>query len=264
MSKLYAITNQKGGTGKSTTCICLGAALAQLGKRVLMVDLDPQAGLTTSLGQDPNSFERTIYNALIDDEISVNQIAIETKVKNLLFLPSNLDLAGAEGELIGEIGWDRTLRDTLSPIAQDYDFILIDCPPSLGVLTTNALMAAKRVIVPVQSEYLALRGLGQLSTIISKVRKKGNPDIRIKILRTMHDLRTCHTRDVVQELEKAFGDQIYRTIIKRTIKFADSTLAGEPILTYAKRSEGAEAYRQLAREVLKDDKNAANNKGQRR
>ncbi len=253
MSKLYAITNQKGGVGKSTTCACLGAALTELGNRVLMVDLDPQAGLTTSLGQDPSAFERTIYNALIDNEVPIEEIITETKVPNLFFLPANLDLAGAEGELIGEIGWDRTLGDVLSPILKDYDFIFIDCPPSLGVLTTNALMAAKSVIVPVQSEYLALRGLRQLNTIISKVKKKGNPELKVKILRTMHDLRTTHTREIVEELERAFVDQIYQTVIKRTIKFADSALAGVPILIYAKRSEGAEAYRQLAREVLQDD-----------
>ena len=229
-----------------------------------MVDLDPQAGLTTSLGHDPGAFEKTIYNALIDDEISIEEITTETKVPNLFFLPANLDLAGAEGELIGEIGWDRTLKDVLSPIVKDYDFVFIDCPPSLGVLTTNALMAAKRVSVPVQSEYLALRGLRQLNIIISKVKKKGNPELKIKILRTMHDLRTIHTREVVEELERVYKDQIYQTVIKRTIKFADSALAGEPILTYAKRSEGAEAYRQLAREVLNDDQKKTNNQRQRR
>ena len=253
MSKLYAITNQKGGTGKSTTCVCLGAALAEVGKRVLMLDLDPQAGLTISLGQNPDSFEKTIYDALIDDETSLNKIIGQTKVKNLFLSPANLDLAGAEGELIGEIGWDRTLKDMLLPVLKDYDFILIDCPPSLGVLTTNALMAADRVIVPVQSEYLATRGLIQLNRIISKVKKKGNPNLRIKILRTMHDRRTSHTKEIVAELETAFKDQIYQTVIKRTIKFADSTAAGVPILLYSKRSEGAETYRQLAKEVLKDD-----------
>ena len=253
MKKVAVFANQKGGVGKSTTCACLGAALTELGKKVLMIDLDPQAGLTTSLGRDPDSFEKTIYNALIDEGFPVSQIVTETKVPNLFFLPSNLDLAGAEGELIGEIAWDRTLNDALSPITKDYDFIFIDCPPSLGVLTTNALMATKRVIVPVQSEYLALRGLRQLNRIISKVRKKGNPELEVKILRTMHDLRTSHTREVVEELERVSGDQIYQTVIKRAIKFADSALAGEPILTYAKRSEGAEAYRQLAREVLQDD-----------
>jgi len=252
MAKIYAIVNHKGGVAKTTTCACVGTALTELKKRVLMVDLDPQAGLTTSLGLDPNSFETTIYNALIDDEFPIKKIITKTKVQKLFLLPSNLDLAGAEGELIGEIGWDRTLKDALSPIVKDYDFILIDCPPSLGVLTTNALIAAERVIIPVQSEYLALRGLEQLNRIISKVRKKGNPNLKVKILRTMHDLRTTHTREVVEELERVFKSQIYQTIIKRTIKFADSALAGEPILIYAKRSEGAEAYRQLAKEVLED------------
>lgn len=252
MSKLYAITNQKGGVGKTTTSTCLGTALTELGKKVLTVDLDPQAGLTTSFGFDPDSFEETVYNALIDDEFPVSKIVTETKVENLLLLPANLDLAGAEGELIGEIGWDRTLKDALSPIAEDFDFILIDCPPSLGVLTTNALMAAERVIIPVQSEYLALRGLKQLHRIISKVKKKGNQKLKVKILRTMHDARTSHTREVVEELERVFGDQIYQSIIKRTIKFADSALAGEPLLIYAKKSDAAEAYRQLAKEVLND------------
>jgi chromosome partitioning protein len=253
MSKLYAITNQKGGVGKTTTSVCLGAALAELEKRVLAVDLDPQAGLTTSLGFDPDSFETNIYNALIDDEFHVKEIITKTKVQNFSFLPSNLDLAGAEGELIGEIGWDRTLKNTLYQIANDYDYILIDCPPSLGVLTTNALIAAQRVIIPVQSEYLALRGLKQLNRIIAKVRKKGNPELKPKILRTMHDPRTTHSSEIVEELERHFGDQVYKTIIKRTIKFADSALAGEPILIYANKSEGADAYRQLAREVLEDD-----------
>ena len=253
MPKLYAITNQKGGVSKSTTCLTLAAALTELGKTVLMVDLDPQAGLTTSLGFDPDSFEKTIYNALIDDKFPIGEIITQTKLPNLFLLPANLDLAAAEGELIGEIRWDRTLKDALSPINGDYDFIFIDCPPSLGVLTTNALMAVQRLIVPVQSEFLAMKGLKLLYGIISKVKRKGNPDLKVKILRTMHDRRTSHTREVVEELEKVFPDQIYQSVINRTIKFADAALAGEPIIIYAKRSEAAEAYRQLAREVLNDD-----------
>lgn len=252
MSKLYAITNQKGGVGKSTTCACLGTALAELGRKVIIVDLDPQAGLTTSLGFDPDSLETTIYQAIIDDSYPIQEIISKTKVPNLYFIPSNLDLAGAEAELIGEIGWDRILKDVLSPILNDYDFVFIDCPPSLGLLTTNALMASDRAIIPVQCEYLAFRGLKQLNKIIYKVRKKGNPELRAKILRTMHDLRTIHSREIVEELEKVFGDQIYKTIIKRTIKFADSAVAGVPILIYDKRSEGAEAYRQLAKEILQE------------
>ena len=178
----------------------------------------------------------------------------ETKTQNLHFVPSNLDLSGVEGELIGEIGWDRNLKELLFPIHKEYDFILVDCPPSLGVLATNALMAADRVITPVQTEYLALRGLKQLNRIITKVKKKGNPNLQVKILRTMHDVRTLHSREVVEELARVFPGQVYEAIIKRTVKFADSTLAGESILSYAKNSEGAMAYRKLAEEVLKDDK----------
>lgn len=254
-ASIYAITNQKGGTGKTTTALCLGTALTEKTQRVLLIDSDPQAGLTTSLSFDPDSFDTTIYNALINPEENILQKIIkETKIQNLHFVPSNLDLSGVEGELIGEIGWDRNLKELLSPICKEYDFILVDCPPSLGVLTTNALMAADRIITPVQTEYLALRGLKQLNRIISKVKKKGNPNLQVKILRTMHDVRTLHSREVVEELVKVFPGQVYEAVIKRTVKFADSTLAGESILSYAKNSEGAMAYRKLAEEVLKDDK----------
>ncbi len=169
-------------------------------------------------------------------------------------IPSNLDLAGAEGELIGEIGWDRNLKDALAEIKNDYDFIFVDCPPSLGVLTTNALICADAVIIPVQTEYLALRGLKQLENIIAKVRKKGNPKLRKRILRTMHNTRTLHSREVVEELEKVFPQEVFSTIIKRTVKFADAALAGLPIVQYAKSSEAAESYRELAREVIEDAK----------
>lgn len=260
---IYAIANQKGGVGKTTTCFCLGSALAENNRRVLLIDLDPQAGLTISLGLNPDSFDATIYNVLINPEnITLKHIITETAITNLCFVPSNLDLAGAEGELIGEIGWDRNLKDILPPVAKDYHFILIDCPPSLGILTTNALIAADKVIIPVQAEYLALRGLKQLNEIIAKVKKKGNNNLTLKILRTMHDARTLHTKEVIEELAKHFPGQIYKTVIKRTIKFADATLAGESILSYAKNSQAATAYRNLAKEVLKDEKKA-NIKGQR-
>jgi len=255
MKFIYAIANQKGGVGKTTTCICLGAALAETGKRVLLLDLDPQAGLTTGLGFDPDEFETTIYAALIDPEsVSLQQITISTKVPNVWLVPSNLDLAGAEAELIGEIGWDRNLKELLGGPVNRYDFILVDCPPSLGVLTTNALMAADCVIVPVQTEYLALRGLKQLGKIIAKVRRKGNPHLEVRLLRTMHDIRTLHAREIADEIERVFSGQIYQTVIRRTIKFADASLAGEPILSYAKNSPGAMAYRDLAKEILTHEK----------
>lgn len=251
MTTVYTVTNQKGGVGKTTTCICLGAALTEKGKKVLLVDLDPQGGVTTGLGFDPDKFELTTYDALIDEETPLSKVVIQTKIKGLELAPTNLDLAGAEGELLGEIGWDRTLREVLKPIKKDYDFIFLDCPPSLGVLTTNALMAAERAIVPVQTEYLALRGLKQLNRVISKVKKKGNPNLKVKILRTMHQIRTVHSREVVEELEEVFGDQLYQTIIKRTIKFAEASVAGEPILSYLPKSPGATSYRELTKEVLK-------------
>ncbi|MCM8814970.1 MAG: ParA family protein [Candidatus Omnitrophica bacterium] len=253
MAVVYSVTNQKGGVGKTTTCLCLGSALAEQGYRILLVDFDPQAGLTVSLGNEPESFSKTIYDSLIDCEQNpLKDVIVDTKVKNLFLAPSNLDLAGAEGELIGEIGWDRNLKDALGEIKNNFDFVFIDCPPSLGVLTTNALICADTAIIPVQTEYLALRGLKQLSDIIVKVRKKGNPELRKRILRTMHNTRTLHSREVVEELEKIFPDEVFKTIIKRTVKFADATLAGMPIIQYASTSEASEAYRNLAREVIED------------
>ncbi|MCM8759517.1 MAG: AAA family ATPase [Candidatus Omnitrophica bacterium] len=257
MATIYSITNQKGGVGKTTTCLCLGSALAEEGYKVLLVDFDPQAGLTVSLGYDPDSFSKTIYDSLINcEQYPLKEVLIATKINNLFVVPSNLDLAGAEGELIGEIGWDRNLKEALAEIKNDYDFIFIDCPPSLGVLTTNALICADAVIIPVQTEYLALRGLKQLENIIAKVRKKGNPKLRKRILRTMHNTRTLHSKEVVEELEKIFPQEVFSTIIKRTVKFADATLAGLPIIQYAKTSEAADAYRNLAKEVIEDAKTA--------
>lgn len=252
---IYSIANQKGGVGKTTTSICLGSALAERNKKVLLIDLDPQAGLTANLGLNPDSFNNTVYTVLLNpDNYHLKNIIQNTKIKNLFLAPSNIDLAGAEGELIGEIGWHTNLKEALSPIVNEYDYILMDCPPSLGVITTNALMAAISVIIPVQTEYLALRGLKHLNEIITKIKKKGNSILTTKILRTMHNTRTLHSKEVVEELEKNFPNSVYTTIIKRTIKFADAALAGESILTYASNSEGALAYRNLAKEVLTDEK----------
>lgn len=251
MPKIFCVTNQKGGVGKSTTCANLSAALSEDGKKVLLLDLDPQAGLTTSMGYDPDSFDKTIYNALIDPEgTPLKSVLIDTNVPGVCLAPANLDLAGAEAELIGEIGWDRTVKEILSPIQNQFDYIIIDCPPSLGLLTANALIASEMAIIPLQAEYLAMRGLKQLNKIISKVRKKGNPTLATKIIITMFDKRTIHAQEVLEEIKKTFGDQVHPAIIKRTVKFADSTVAGRPLVHLDPQSEASRSYREIAKEIL--------------
>jgi chromosome partitioning protein len=248
MARIFAFANQKGGVGKTTSSAALAAAFAEQGKRVLLVDLDPQAGLTTSLALDPGTLETTVYQVFTDG-VELKSVARDTKMPNVTLIPANLDLAGAEAELIGEVAWERTLKDAIAPLIGEYERVVLDCPPSLGILTTNALVAADSVIVPLQCEYLALRALKQLQTIVTKVRRKANRDLCVRILRTLYDSRTHHGREVFEEIARVAPDEVLQTYIKRTVRLADAAAAGETIITYASDSEAAQAYRELAREL---------------
>jgi chromosome partitioning protein len=243
--------NQKGGVGKTTSTINLGAALAEAGRRVLLVDFDPQGALSVGLGVNPLQLDRTVYNLLMDRDVQVEDVTLKTDVAGMDLLPSNIDLSAAEVQLVNEVAREQTLGRALAPILDDYDVVLIDCQPSLGLLTVNALTAAHGVIIPLECEFFALRGVALLIQTIDKVRERLNPQLEIEgILATMYDARTLHGREVLARVLEAFGDRVFHTVINRTVRFPETTVAGEPITTYATSSTGAQAYRQLAREVL--------------
>ena len=251
-TKVICITNQKGGVRKSTTAANLAGALSQNGYTVLLIDLDPQSGLTHSLGYDPYTLQKTIYNCLIDpDHVSLQEVLVETKIPRVFLAPANLDLAAAEGELIGEVGWDRILSEIINGVKDQFGVIILDCPPSLGVLTSNALSASHLALIPVQAEYLAMRSLKQLFNIVAKVKKRSNPGITTKIFITMYDKRTLHSREILSELQSVFPDLLCPITIQRTIKFADSAVAGVPLVMTDPTSEGAAAYLTLAKEIIK-------------
>jgi chromosome partitioning protein len=242
---IISIANQKGGVGKTTTTLNLGVALTKLNKKVLMIDLDPQASLTISIGVEPIELKHTIYNALID-EVDIKKVMLYSE--NLYFIPSTIDLAAAEMELVSEIGRESKLRDILSPIKDDFDYILIDCPPSLGLLTINAFVASDAVLVPMAPEYLALRGFGLLQQTISKVKKLNKTLELMGILITMLDLRTSHHKEIVNELKSKFP--VFESMIKKSVKFPDAVLAGQSIIDFDETFDGAEAYKNLAEEVI--------------
>lgn len=247
LAKVVAFANQKGGVAKTTTTLNLGVALQELGYRVLSVDLDPQSNLTISLGLDPDSLRPSMYDVL------VNGVPIQRVIhaRELPVAISSIDLAAAEIALSSLIGRERVLRKALMPVEDGYDFILIDTPPSLGLLTVNALTAAQAVIIPVQCEYLSLRGLAQLERTLELVKENLNPEVHIAgIVPTLYDGRTTHGREAVEVLRKSFGDLVFKTTIAKTIRFAEAPIRGESVLKYAPDSRAAEAYRQLAREVL--------------
>lgn len=250
-ARVISMVNQKGGVGKTTSTVSLGAALAGYGRRVLLVDFDPQGALSVALGYNPNEMDLTVYNLLTDPQCHLGDVLVTTDVLGMDLVPSNIDLSAAEIQLVSEVGREYALQRALEPVMGDYDIVLIDCQPSLGLLTVNALTASTDVIIPMETEYFALRGVALLKDTIDKVMGRLNPNLRILgVLATMYDPRTLHSREVLETVQKAFGDQVFTTVINRTIKFPDAAVAGEPITTFASSSAGAEAYRRLAREVL--------------
>jgi chromosome partitioning protein len=249
-ARVISLCNQKGGVGKTTTTINLGAALAEYGRKVLLVDFDPQGSLSVGLGLNPHDIEPTVYNLLMDRDIRLDDVVVPSGVPGMDLLPSNIDLSAAEVQLVHEVAREQTLQRVIGPAIEKYDVILIDCQPSLGLLTVNALTASNGVIVPLECEYFALRGVALLKTTIDKVRERLNPRLEIDgVLGTMFDGRTLHSREVMERLVQAWGEKVFHTVIRRTVKFSDSTVAGEPITSYASASTGADAYRQLAKEV---------------
>ncbi len=243
--------NQKGGVGKTTSTINLGAALAEYGRRVLLVDFDPQGALSVGLGVNPMQLDKTVHDLLMNRAIAVEDVLLKTNLPGLDLLPSNIDLSAAEVLLVGEVAREQTLHRALAPVVADYDVVLVDCQPSLGLLTVNALTAADGVIIPLECEYFALRGVALLTQTIEKIRERLNPRLKLEgVLATMYDARTLHGREVLARLVEAFGDKVFHTVINRTVKFPETTVAGEPITRYASGSTGAAAYRDLAKEVL--------------
>ena len=250
-ARVISLCNQKGGVGKTTSAINLGAALAEVGRRVLLVDFDPQGALSVGLGVQPHELELTSYNLLMQREVGVDDVIRKTSVPGIDLLPSNIDLSAAEIQLVTEVGREQTLARSLAPVLPEYDFVLIDCQPSLGLLTVNALTASQGVIIPLECEFFSLRGVALLVDTIEKVQDRLNPQLQLDgILATMYDARTLHGREVFQRVLDAFGDKVYDTVITRTVRFPETTVAGEPIITWAPSSTGAKAYRNLAREVI--------------
>ncbi len=248
---VIAMCNQKGGVGKTTSTINLGASLAEYGRRVLMVDLDPQGALSAGLGVAHHELEKTVYNLLVERNVSIDDVLMRTRVDGLDLLPSNIDLSAAEIQLVSEVGREQALARVLHPVLDRYDYVLIDCQPSLGLLTVNALACADGVVIPMECEYFSLRGLALLNDTIDKVRDRLNPRLVLDgILVTMFDSRTLHSREVMARVVEVFGDLVFDAVIARTVRFPETSVAGEPITTWAPKSTGAEAYRAVARELI--------------
>ncbi len=248
--RVFAVANQKGGVGKTTTTVNLGATIADLGKRVMVVDLDPQANATTGLGLDPRQLDNSMYDVLLRD-LPMEDVVEPSEVKNLFVAPANLDLAGAEIELVPAFSRERKLRAAIESVGDDYDVFLIDCPPSLGLLTINGLTAATEVLVPIQTEYYALEGLGQLLRNVDLVKRDLNPRLEITtIVLVMYDARTKLSSQVSEDVREHFGDIVCRQVIPRTVRLSEAPSFGQPITIYDPTSRGAIAYRELAKEII--------------
>jgi len=253
MSKIMSISNQKGGVGKTTTAINLSAFLALENKKVLLIDIDPQGNASSGIGVERSKIEKNIYDSLIN-QIPIQDVMVPSQIKNLDVLPSTLQLAGAEVELVNYISRENRLKQLIRPIKEKYDYIIIDTPPSLGLLTLNALNAADSVIIPVQCEYYALEGIGQLLNTITLVKENLNPNLSIEgILLTMYDQRNNLSKEVAEEVNKHFQGSIFQSIIPRNVRLSEAPSYGQPIAIYEAKSRGAQAYQKLAQEVISHD-----------
>ena len=253
MGKIVSIANQKGGVGKTTTAINLSTILAKKGKKVLMIDADPQGNASSGVGINREDIELSTYDVLINDN-EIENVVKKTNIKNLSICPSNINLAGAEVELVSVMSREHRLKEKLDIVKDNYDFIIIDCPPSLGLITLNAFTASDSVLIPVQCEFYALEGLGQLLNTIALVKKHLNKSIEIEgALLTMYDIRTNLSNQVVKEVKKYFNDKVYKTVIPRNVKLSEAPSYGMPISIYEPRSKGAKSYEKFVREFLKNN-----------
>jgi len=253
LSKIIAVVNQKGGVGKTTTAVNLSAVLAKKGKKVLLIDEDPQGNATSGLGIDKN-VEKSTYDVIVNDT-TLEEVVVQTPIKNLYLCPSNINLAGAEVELVSMLSRESRLKEKLETIKDKFHYIIIDCPPSLGLLTINSLTAANSLLIPIQCEYYALEGVGQLMNTVNLIKKQLNKELYIEgVVLTMNDARTNLSTQVVNEVKKFFKDNVYKTVIPRNVKLSEAPSFGMPISVYAPMSKGARCYEKLANELLKNNK----------